>query len=121
MSKTSGSFDDQGTPTLLTHSVRNAEPWRGTSRDERKQLFDADTAPGACYTYATVTRKGTRVNADGEWETYTYEETIRIPFVTERAERKQRTHKTIERNTARLDRSEVARLADTTDHDYTAQ
>jgi hypothetical protein len=73
----------------------------GGSNGKHPRWQTSDTKSGSCY----------RVLPDG----------TRVPFKPERAERAARTRKTIERNTARLDRSEVARLTTPNQHNYTEQ
>ena len=73
----------------------------GGSNGRHKRWQASGTSSGACY----------RVLPDG----------TRVPFKPERAERAARTSKTIARNTARLDRSEVARLLPDRVQDLTEQ
>jgi hypothetical protein len=89
-----GSFNSRGTPTIESRNISVAERWQ-PSNPATRAWSDPTHAPGAAYTYVT--------KADGTL--------LRIPFTPPRAERKARTTALITRNTARLDRSEAARLA----------
>jgi len=101
--KQAGSFNSGGTPTLEAFTPSVSATWTPSVKASRTWANDADT-PGSCYTYIT--------QPDGT--------IVKLPFITPRAERKQRVKQAIVKNTTRLDRSEAARLAPV-DHDYNDQ
>lgn len=100
--KQAGSFDSGGTPTLEAFTPRVSATWTPSVKADR--IYPEGKAPSACFTYVTL--------PDGS--------IVKLPFITPRAARKQRTRKLVERNTTRLDRSEAARQAPV-DHDYNGQ
>jgi hypothetical protein len=113
-------MDTNRTPQLATRESRGTPLTDGTR--VLVTLTGQPTPRGArgivdssCYHYVTRTVKGSRPMPDGTWERYDYTETVRVPFITPRAERVAKPRPKPEARRA----PEAARIK--LDHDYNEQ